>query len=201
VSSIIPPQLPKLPAEVVNRILAANHVVHAVALLSVRAYRRDTMGKPGVNDAGIYDDAIFLRFPGGMLPFNANTDPSRFGWNADLGKPFAQLKCGTWPFIRGLHKGQYMALRQPYEEQADELDLPDHGHFTVIRDDGRGHRYEDNGYHAINLHRGGANGTSSWGCQTIPPDDYPRFIAAVTREMKAVGQKWIPNCLIDGPVI
>ena len=75
------------------------------------------------------------------------------------------------------------------------------GHFTVIRDDGKGHRYEDTGYHAINIHRGGLNGTSSWGCQTLPPLDWPDFIAALNRHMNASSQRWIPYCLIHGPVV
>lgn len=199
-SDIIPASKPKLPLQEVNRLLTLHNVTAAVALLGVRGYRRDTMGRVGVNDAGMYDDAIFLRWPGAMLACNANCDPSRIGWNSPLGKPFAQLKTGVWPFIRGKHKGQYDALRQPYEEQAADLGLADHGHFTVIRDDGKGRRYEDTGYHAINIHHGSTYGTSSWGCQTLPPLEWPDFIAATYREMKAAGQKWIPYCLIDGPV-
>lgn len=115
-----------------------------------------------------------------------------------------------WPFIRGLHKGSYPALRQPYEEQPANLQLERVfgpydpralGHFIVIRDDGKGYRYEDTGYHAINIHRGGYDGTSSWGCQTFPPDDWPSFIDVVYREMKKSAQTWIPYCLVDGPVL
>lgn len=200
---------PKLSPQEVNRLLALHNVTPAVAILGVRGYRRDTMGRVGVNDVGIYDDALFVRFPGGVLNCNGNTDPSRIGYNPGVGKPFAQLKTGVWPFILGLHKGKYMALRQPYEEQTPKLGLEHFfgigdpraiGHFTVIRDDGRGRRYEDTAYHAINIHMGGNNGTSSWGCQTLPPEGWHQFIDVVIREMKRAGQLWIPYCLIDGPV-
>ena len=36
------------------------------------------MGKPGANDRGIYDDAIFINSPSGCMAFNANVDPSVF---------------------------------------------------------------------------------------------------------------------------
>lgn len=180
-SDLIPDSRPKLPMQEVNRLLNLHNVTVPVALLGVRGYRRDTMGRVGVNDVGMYDDAIFLRWPGAMLACNANCDPSRIGWNSAVGKPFAQLKTGIWPFIRGKHKGEYDALRQPYEEQAANLGLPNHGHFTVLRDDGKGQRYEDEGYHAINIHHGSTYGTSSWGCQTLPPPEWPDFIAAVYR--------------------
>lgn len=200
---------PKLSPDEVNRLLALHNVTQGVAILAVRGYRRDTMGKPGVNDVGIYDDALFVRHAGGVLNCNGNCDPSRIGWNPGVGKPFAQLKTGVWPFIIGLHKGQYTALRQPYEEQAMDLGLQRifhaddpraFGHFTVIRDNGQGSRYEDPGYHAINIHKGGIVGTSSWGCQTLPPDEWPEFIALVQSAMKSAGQRWLPYCLIDGPV-
>lgn len=208
-SHIIPATGPRLSAARVDALLAERGVTQTFALLAVRAYRRDTMGVPGRNDVGIYDDAIFLRHTGGVTNFNANCDPSKIGWNPGIGKPFALLQPGVWPFILGLHKGQYAALRQPYEEQAMNIGLRaayplgdprTYGHFTVQRDDGRGHRYDDTGYHAINIHRGSEYGTSSWGCQTLPPREWPHFIALCQAQFPKTGQKWVPYCLIDGPV-
>lgn len=73
-------------------------------MLGVRAYYRDTMGVDKANDVGIYDDAIFLVSHLPMLACNANTDPSRLGWNAGVDKPFAVLQPGLWYFRRGPHK-------------------------------------------------------------------------------------------------
>ncbi len=215
--SIIPASRPKLDEREARHLLDLNGVPAlgcAVMLLAVRAYRRDSMGAPGVNDTGIYDDALFLVGPHIFRAYNANVDPVRIGWNPGVGKPFAQLVPGVWPFVKGLHKGRYAALRQPYEDQAVERDLatifdrPDDpralGHFTVRRTytdkAGKTHSYEDTGYHAINIHRGGTNGTSSWGCITIPPLEYAEFQPAVYSAMEAANQKWIPCSLLTGPL-
>lgn len=185
--------------------------------VGVRAYYRDSMGVTGKNDVGIYDDSIHLMLPKqGMCSFQANVDPSLDGWNWALEKPFAHLTPGLWYFIDGLHKGQMKAWRQPVAEEAAACQLPPnysvrgeagpipHGHFRVLRNPGRHgwKSYLDDGYHAINIHRGGAAGTSSWGCQTIPPDDYPRWLAdsytATTNQR--TGHRILPYLLIDGPV-
>jgi lysozyme len=55
----------------------------------------------------------------------------------------------------------------------------------------------------INIHRGGWNGTSSEGCQTIPPDQWPAFIATVTDQVKRLaGAGWrretITYVLLEG---
>src|SRR5688572_28150889 len=97
---------PLLAPREVNRFLTEHGVTQPVAILGIRGYRRDTMGKPGVNDCNIYDDALFVRYPGGVLNCNGNCDPVRIGWNSSLGKPFAQLKAGVWPFVKGKHKGE-----------------------------------------------------------------------------------------------
>lgn len=175
-----------------------------VVLFARRGYYRDTMGKPGINDAGIYDDAAWLVTPDAVLPWNWNTDPSVIGWNRALGKPYAMLKEGIWPFVKGLHKGKVKAWRQPYAEQAKAAKLGEVftdwrklGHFTVLRDANRPGVpvYEDTGYHAINIHNGSELGTSSWGCQTAPPRQYPDFQKrsyALTE-----GQRWLPYVLSD----
>lgn len=194
-SSILPPNKPALPADKVRAALA--HALRTlpgadkinldllqrscpVMVLANRAYFLDSMGAPGKNDWNQYDDGAWLVTPDKVIPFNWNCDPAAKGWNASLGKPFANLMPGVWPFVKGLHKGQYKAWRQPYDEQAKTLQL-DHyftdergvGHFKVMRYENVNARgYVDDGYHAINGHRGGINGTSSWGCQTVPPEQY-----------------------------
>lgn len=176
------------------------------AILGVRGYRRDTMGKPGQNDAGIYDDALFFVAPGVFRAANGNTDPSRIGWNASIGKQFAMLVPGTWYFIRGSHKGRTPALRQATEEQAADVKIPDHGHFTVWRANSMDEVIQkraktEHNYFAINIHRGGDETTSSWGCQTIPPAEFDPFMLDVWEHTKKHGQDRIPYRLIDGPIV
>jgi len=155
-----------------------------------RAYYRDTMGKPGVNDAGIYDDAIFIVTPDHFSAWNANTDPSRYGWNAGAGKFMARLKAGVWSFRRLKHKMNsprgYMAFGQGSKPVTVER----------IKQDGTIAQTESGAF-GINLHRGGNIGTSSEGCQTIPPVQWPDFdktLAAI------VGDERFPYILTDEPI-
>ncbi len=175
-------------------------------VLAIRGYYRDTMGEPARNDVGMYDDAAFLVTPDKIERFNWNTDPSKVGWNPGVGKPFAMLCPGIWPFIRGLHKGQGPAWRQPDENDARRVKLstwfPDYrgqGHFKVFRAPGLPTPASptDTGYHAINIHWGGQYGTSSWGCQTAPASMWPAFQLASYKAASA--QPFLPYILIDNP--
>lgn len=175
------------------------------AILAVRAYYRDSMGDRGENDVGIYDDAMFFVAPGVFARVNANTDPSKLGFNRGIGKNFAMLMPGLHYFVRGAHKGKSPALRQATEEEAVDAGIPDNGHFKVWRaDDEReirdGTARVDTGYFAINVHRGGDSTTSSWGCQTIPPDQFDNFMLTVWDETRRSKMARIPYLLIDGPV-
>lgn len=195
---------PQAKEELVRQYLAEvalPSVEEPVALLGVRGYYRDTMGQQGTNDVGIYDDAMFLVAPKVFIAVNANTDPSRLGWNPSIGKPYAMLMPGLWYFIMGPHKGKIPALRQADEDEALDHNIPDHGHFSVWRSkDGRLPAPVDKNYHAINIHRGGEQTTSSWGCQTIPPDQFLHFMDNVWAAAKTTHQKRIPYFLIDGPI-
>jgi hypothetical protein len=204
--SIIPRSRPQLTADHVRAFLREHGQPIdgcPVALLGVRGYFRDTLGVPGQNDFGIYDDAIFAVGPDGFFAVvNANTDPGRTGWNPGVGKPFAVLQPGVWWFRRGPHKGKTPALRQCTDEEAEEREIPNDGEFTVERSYGEGNpkNYRETGYFAINMHRGGEATTSSWGCQTIPPDQFDDFMEAVWAESKKAGQDKLPYVLISGPV-
>lgn len=158
------------------------------ALLGRRGYYRDTMGKPGKNDRGIYDDAIFLVTPTVFASFNANVDPS------SSRQGVAALKAGVYRYKIGTH-GLSKPKSQRYRAliQADEV--------TVMRDDiaDRDHDgpEEDRGFFGINIHRGGYTTTSSLGCQTIHPDQWAAFIALVESEMKRHGVTTIPYLLTE----
>lgn len=156
---------------------------YPVKLLGVRGYYKNTMGKAGVNDIGIYDDAIFIIAPNNlMLSYNANTDPSRSIPNVAVLKPG-----GPYLYKIGMHgvsgPHPYRALRQ-------------FGRVTVLRN-GK----EDTDTAAapfyIDIHRGGYNTTSSLGCQTIHPDQWPDFFANVETLMDKNRQSIIPYCLVE----
>lgn len=182
--SILPPARPRLSAAKVDEILAAHNVRDAVAILGVRGYYTNTMGRFGENDRGIYDDAIFINSPQATVAFNANTDPSRHR------KGIANLKTGIWKYKVGIH-----GLSKPKEQQYTALVQA--AEVTVHRD-GQG---DDTGWFGINIHRGGYGTTSSLGCQTIYPDQWEAFIATVRDQMARHDQKVVPYLLINGPVV
>lgn len=175
----------KRPQESLNDIMrrvAAFSVKERVFLVGVRGYYRRTMGDPAGNDRGIYDDAIFLVTPKGIIAFNANTDPAIFR------RGMASLAPGLHYYIKGKHGlsrpgGGYPALRPA---TADES-LP------VTRDGKTGPLKAI----AINIHRGGYNTTGSEGCQTIYPGQWIEFISSVYNAMDKAGQKRIPYILVE----
>lgn len=184
-------------ADLAAKLAAYNidRTTYPLVVVGIRGYFKDTMGVPGVNDRGMYDDAIFIDSPDGFASFNGNTDPSRYrkgyGFN-DATKGIAKLKAGAWFAHKldyhGSKNGAYRAICQRVAK------------VTVIRDGNP--PYEDEGMHGINIHRGGYQGTSSLGCQTIHPDQWNSFITlAVDLAKRYYGQKWdetiIPYVLID----
>lgn len=165
---------------------------HPFVVAGIRGYYRNLLGAPGVNDRGLYDDALFLSSPLGFASYNGNTDPSRVrkGRGTGAGKGMAVLKPGLWRAHRfGLHRGKYLALVQTG------------GPVTVLRDGDP--PYPDTGLFGINIHRGGWNTTSSLGCQTVHPAQWPAFIAlAQDLAKRHFGAAWrtttIPYALFDG---
>jgi lysozyme len=165
---------------------------HPFVVAGIRGYYRNLLGAPGVNDRGLYDDALFLSSPLGFASYNGNTDPSRVrkGRGTGAGKGMAVLQPGLWLAHRfGLHRGKYLALVQTG------------GPVTVLRDGDP--PYPDSGLFGINIHRGGWNTTSSLGCQTVHPSQWPAFIA-LARDLatRHFGAAWrittIPYALFDG---
>jgi len=157
---------------------------------AVRAYYRDSMGIPGENDVGIYDDAVFILTPDHFSAWNANTDPSRYGWNPGADKFMARLKTGVYYFRRLKHKINspkgYMAFGQGQTPVTVER-IRQNGSIAM----------QERGEFGINLHRGGVNGTSSEGCQTIPADQWLSFDQTLA---DIIGKEPFPYILLDGPI-
>lgn len=149
---------PFLSEQEVRDILAANGVDQSkVALVGIRGH----LDKK--NSRGIYDDAIYVASPKGVLGFRANTDPSRHR------KGIAVLQPGIHLYGTGRHKGR-VAFRQTEP--------------VTIERDGQG---RETGMYAINIHDGGINSTSSLGCQTLAPDEWGVFrplVYALLEEFK-----------------
>lgn len=153
-----------------------------VYLIGIRGYYQDTMGKPGVNDRGIYDDCICLIAPNLFLTFNANTDPSVYR------KGIATLVPGKHMYKKGKHGiskpgGGYPAFRPATPDES----LP------VTRDGMPGiHKGI-----AINIHKGSYNSTSSEGCQTIYPEQWNEFQEKVYKQMDQFGVREIAYYLVE----
>ena len=206
-----PPTLPRLPKEKAIELgkdkwmqVCPEIVMPEVWMLGVRAYRKSTMGNPKRNDVGIFDDMLGLVSPGVWRPENANTDPSRLGWNPGVGKPYGMLEPGVWWFYPGPHKGRSPAFRQSDDaDVARKLGIPHDGKFLVKRmwgwDDPR--NYLEWGHQQVNIHPAAMSSTSSWLCMTLPYDRAHNWLQTGWDELKKYKQKKIPLVLIDGPVI
>lgn len=150
---------------------------HPVCVIAIRGLFANTYGKPDANDINCYDDALYVarysQEPGTknqeqlvVTSYNANTDPTRYGWNPGAGKYMARLKPGKYKMRRRRHGasrpgGGYMA----YGQDGSEV--------TVERIDENGKvRKTETGDYGIDLHPGGQTTTSSEGCQTIPREQW-----------------------------
>lgn len=147
-----------------------------VRALDLRGYYLDSMGKKGKNDRSLYDDGIIVMSPTIYASFNANSDPSVY----KNGVAVIKAPQIIW-YKRGMHWGKipHKAFRQ---------NRP----ITVIRD-GKG---EDRGMFGCNWHRGGSSGTSSLGCQTIPPSQWESCRSLVYGELDRYDQIEIPLLLM-----
>jgi hypothetical protein len=180
-SDITPPSKPKQSREESLSMLVQAGIPLStvkVALIGVRGYYRDTMGKPGTNDRGIYDDAIFLVSEHVFAAFNANVDPSVFR------KHIATLKPGVWWYKPGIH-GLSRPKAKQYQAYVQAAPV------RVARDQ----EGDDTGFFGINIHRGGVNTTSSEGCQTITQDQWIGFRSLLNTELKRAGVEKFPYLL------
>lgn len=179
---IVPAARPEMPREAAEVLLQAHGIAPGTcALLGRRGYYRDSMGKPGVNERGLYDDAILLVTPTAYVTFNANTDPSI------TRRGIAVLEAGVYQYQIGLH-----GLTKPAARRYTALVQA--GEVVIRRDGAAG---TERGWFGINIHRGGYGTTSSEGCQTIWPDQWAAFIGLVESEMQRHGITRIPYVLTD----
>ena len=204
------PPLPKLTRELALRIVAREYArlrpgeeIPDVVGLAVRGYRKTSMGDPTRNDVGIVDDLLAWISLDGFSAVNANTDPSRLGWNAAIGKPFCMLQPGIWDFYPGAHRGRKPAYRQADDAAvAKRLGIRNEGKFLVKRmwghNDSR--NYDEWGHQQIDIHPMTISSTSSWACLTIPADKSDIWCATGQAEMRKHGQKVFPVVLIEGPI-
>jgi lysozyme len=179
---MLPESTPKASLARVTKAITKAKLTDSVVLVGVRGYYKDTMGKTGVNDRGIYDDALFIISPTHFSAYNANTDPSAHR------QGIASLVPGVHRYRRGNHGisrpgGGYPAFRPATKDE----ELP------VVRDGVINPRPGV----AINIHRGSRTNTSSEGCQTLPPQQWDAFYAALSGEMKRHGVTTFPYLLIN----
>ena len=154
-------------------------------IVGIRGYYKDEMGKKGVNDRGIYDDAIYIVETNLAFAFNGNTDPSRHGTNHKIGKGLAALKAGTYEYKIGIH-GLSREKSKQYEALVQEEPV-------IVKRDVT--ETEHKGFFGINIHKGGFNTTSSEGCQTIHPSQWDEFMTLVKAYFPS--GKNIPYILIE----
>lgn len=193
--SIVPKERPDITrAEAKVYVQRAGQDVVDVFILGRRGYYRDSMGKPGVNDINIYDDAIAIVTPKECWTFNANTDPSRDA---------ATLKPGTYWYKLGIHglskpkEQQYEALVQAGDvilSRPDTSELRD-GYHPVLGFHMGGGFFK--GAFGVNHHKGGNTTTGSLACQTIHPSQWGDYIEKVKSTLKLYGLEKIPYILTE----
>lgn len=157
-------------------------------LVGIRGCFLDSIGVPGKNDRGVFDDAFFWITEKSFLPFNGNTDPTRVrkGKGTGSSKGMASLKCGLWWYKTGIHNGSFV---HPAFRQAADV--------VVIRD-GIDRDYEEKGQFGINIHRASPSGsTSSLGCQTVPVAQWPAFKDHGYNMVKLFKLSKFPYLLVD----
>ncbi|RVG86221.1 lysozyme [Sinorhizobium meliloti] len=191
ISQLLPLHRPKQTAAVSRAVLQKFHDLmpadghdDSVAVVAVRGYYLNTLGKEGANDRGVYDDAIFVVEPEGVHNFNGNTDPGRFGRGIAKLKSHQAIRYRPGPHGFSRRNGPYPAFRQD-------------SNCTVIRDGIGEDTDSPAGRFWINLHRGNITSTSSLGCQTVPPHQWNEFKTLIDGLLKKHSQETFYYLLVD----
>jgi lysozyme len=178
--SLVPDSRPRASrANILERLQDANYTPNEnVFVVAIRGYYYDDHSD---NKRAIYDDAMFVFGSETFAAFNANTDPSVFR------KGIASLVPGVHRYRPGKHKISSPSGYPAFRPATKDEELP------VTRD---GIVNPTPGV-AINIHRGSMNGTSSLGCQTIPPSQWSAFQKLLMLELKKSGQDSFNYYLLD----
>ena len=184
--SLVPPKRPQITEAKAHQILMGLGelvpVDSPVLVLAIRGYYLDSMGVPGENDRGIYDDAKAIIAPNHFSTYNANTDPGYFktGVASLVAPQVIKYKPGWHGYGK---KSGHRAFRQASP-------------VIVKRDGGRGNGiplggglFTDKGADPfwINDHRGYNSTVGSAGCQTTPPDQWEAYSSTLRLLMKREG--------------
>ena len=153
------------------------HNVYDDGLLTIggiRAYYRDSMGLPGLNDDGIFDDAVGIIYPKKKIAV---------AFNATLDAASSTHKFGAPQIAPGLHK----AYRLDYHKyEKGRLAVCQRlAPIKVWRVKGK---FFEWGYFGVNIHDSRTWSTWSQGCTTIPKDNgqYGEFIDTVVDIQKSI---------------
>jgi lysozyme len=172
---------------------------------SCRGYYRDSLGKPGVNDRGINDDAIGFISPDVDYRIQANVDPSvyRTGVSSLVTNQVVWYRPG-WHGYASIYGHQAFRQDSAVTVRRDGTEGFKKG--TVHKKYGvclGGGLWTDLGFGErfwTNLHRQSGNTTSSLGCQTVPAVLWKAFHALVMAELARVGQDRFPCIILEGPI-
>lgn len=192
---ILPPSRPDISYDEARALIEAAQVAprqgERVWVLGRRGYFGNSMGAPGKNDIGLYDDALVIvnESERKVEAFNANTDPSAHGESR------AHLRAGVWRYRPGTHGlSRPAAQRYPAFVQAGEVVVFREGttHLPKGMSDARGVCLGDGlwrGMFGINIHRGGYTTTSSVGCVTVYPDQWEFYRDHLKGLLRRYGQQ------------
>jgi lysozyme len=162
--------------------------LNPVILVAVRGYYLDSMGKKGVNDRGVYDDAVFVISPTTFTSFNFNVDPSAYR------QGIATILPGVHWFRRGRHG---ISRDRPNKIVSYPAFRPaTAGERLPVSRDGESGRSKRDGV-ATNIHKGSRTSTSSEGCLTVPPNQWEEFYAIVDAEMRRHKVDKFPVILLE----
>lgn len=184
---ILPPARPKRDDATLDAIIDHfNLVPTRASLIVVRGYYLDSLGKRGVDDTNIYDDAAYLVSPNRRESWNFNTSPSF------PEKGYAELVLGQYVYYPSFHhisnpRKRYKALR-PYPEGVT-LKCLRHGKLSTCSH--------------CNIHMGSDNPIAfdvvwSRGCMTAPRHQYPDLQTKVFAEIERCNGDYIGTKTFSG---